>query len=146
MAALKEYSPKRVLVSFDGRDISGYADGTFISVARAVPTFTLNVGSDGGGTRVRSGNRSGTVTITLRNAAARNGFLTDTMRDEEADPAIPHVAALQVKDFAGNTLHDCDKAYLQGFPQDDMGSDEGNREWVFMCLNLNMQPRGALDA
>ncbi len=147
MGLLKNYDPKQVIVTWKGEQLNnGIADGTFVAMARTNRSFSLNVGGDGGGTRVRSNNRSGTVTLTLRMGSETNAFLSDKLRDEEADPPIPQVGPLEVKDFSGNTLHESPQAFLEGFPDDALATEEGNREWVFLCLELNMDPRGSLEA
>ena len=53
--SLKTYDPKTVMIAWDGIDLNkGIASGTFITIARNERAFSLNVGGDGGGTRVRN--------------------------------------------------------------------------------------------
>ena len=145
MGLLKEYDPKDVVITWDGVLLNeGIADGTFITVTRNERTFALSVGGDGGSTRVRNNNRSGLVTVTLRMGSETNAQLSDKVKDEES--GTPHVAPLLVQDFSGNTLHSSEQAFLDGFPDDSMGTEEGTREWTLLCPILSMDPRGSLEA
>ena len=145
MGALKEYDPKQVVVSWDGVTLNeGIADGTFVSVTRTERVFALSVGGDGGTTRVRQNNQSGTVTVTLRAGSATNELLSVKVQDEETGTS--HVGPLLVKDFSGNTLHESEQAFLEGFPDDAMATEEGTREWVLLCPVLRMFPAGNKDA
>ena len=63
--ALKTYDPKQISVIVGGAIISGFADGEFVTTERNEDAFTLNVGADGEGGRVKSNNKSGRITLTL---------------------------------------------------------------------------------
>ena len=147
MGLLKEYDPKQVIITWDGINLNeGIAEGTFITVARTERTFSLNVGGDGGVTRVRNNNKSGQVTCTLRMGSLTNDALKDRVKDEEDDSATTHVAALKIEDFSGRTLHSSEQAFLDGFPDDEFATEEGNRDWTLLCPVLRMGPAGNKDA
>ncbi len=146
MSALKRYDPKQVICEWDGITLNeGIAEGTFIVVSRQVPRNALNVGADGNGTKVVNNNRSATITVTVRKGSAVNSLLTDRLRDEEKENPIDHTSAASVKDFSGNSQFQSPKAFLVGFPDSDFASDETNREWILMCLECDMEPRGSLE-
>lgn len=140
---LKEYDPKEVIATWDGVVLNdGIATGTFITVARTTRTFSQSTGGDGGATRVRSNDRSATVTITLRMGSETNDALASRATDEELDPPVPHVAALLIQDFSGNTLHSSAQAYLDGPANDEFATEEGNRDWVLLAHDLSMNSGG----
>lgn len=146
MSILKQYDPKKVKLSFDSEDVTeGIAPGTFIVVERTNPRNSLNVGPDGNGTNVTNNDRSGTVTVTLRMGSAINTLLTNKMIAQENANGVPSVGALQLTDFSGSSEADCPKAVLGGFPTDAYADTEGTREWIFLCLELNMKPKGSLE-
>ncbi len=147
MGALKEYDPKLVNITWDGIDLNkGIAAGTFITITRTSRAFSLNVGADGGGTRVRNNDKSAVITLTVRMGSETNALLSDKIKDEELPNPTSHVAALTIKDTLGNTLHQTPQAFLDGFPDDEMADDESTRDWVFLCLEMNMDPRGSNEA
>ena len=51
---LTTYDPKRVIITFGGTPIGGYADGTFVDIAASSEAFTRKVGADGEVTRSKS--------------------------------------------------------------------------------------------
>lgn len=147
MGLLKEYNPKEVIISWDGVNMNeGIASGTFVTLARTTRTFSQNTGGDGGTTRVRSNDQSASVTVTLRAGSETNEKLSNRATDEELDPPTPHVAALLVQDFSGNTLHSAPQAYLDGPANDEFATEEGNREWVLLTPQLLMGHGGNKDA
>lgn len=142
---LKEYDPREVIITWDGVNLNrGIAEGTFITIARTKRTFSLNVGGDGGGTRTRDNDRSGVVEVTIRMGSVTNGELSDKVKDEEMGTS--HVGELMIKDFSGETLHTSPQAFLDGFPDDAFATEEGDRVWRLLCLDLNMDPRENKDA
>lgn len=146
MSILRQYDPKKVALTWDDIDITeGIAAGTFISVSRNVPRNSLNVGADGGGTNVVANDRSGVVTVTLRKGSAVNAALSDKMKEQEAENGTPSVGKLGIKDFSGESQVDSPKAVLQGFTDMSFSDTEDNNEWSWLCLDLNMDPRGSLE-
>lgn len=147
MGLLKEYDPKQVIITWDGINLNdGIAEGTFVTISRTERTFNLNVGGDGGSTRVKNNNKSGQVVCTIRKGSVTNGLLSDRVIDEEKDDPVTHVAPLTIKDFSGNTLHSAEQAFLDGPADDEFGTDEGNLDWTLVCPVLRMDPRGNKDA
>ncbi len=147
MGALKDYNPKEVNITWDGIDLNkGIIVGTFITVARNTRTFTLNVGADGGGTRIRSNDKSAVITLSQRKGSETNSLLTDRLIDEELPNPITHVAPMTIKDNSGNTLHESPQVWLDGPPDDAFGTDEETVEWTFLCLDLSVKVRGSKEA
>ena len=82
---LKQYDPKLVIITWGSEDISsGIAADEFITIARLERGSTMNVGGDGGATRVVNNNRTSTVTVTYRKGASTLDFLADKVSNEEA--------------------------------------------------------------
>ena len=147
MGLLKEYDPKQVIITWDGVPINeGIAEGTFITIARNTRTWALNVGGDGGATRVHSNDRSVVVTVSLRMGSGTNDLLSSRVADEELDPPVSHVGALTIMDNTGNTLHFAEQAFLDGPPDDEFATEEGNRDWVLLAPVMSMGVGGNKDA
>ncbi len=147
MGALKEYDPKQVNITWDGIDLNkGIIAGTFITIARNTRTFSVNVGADGGGTRIRSNDKSAVITLSLRKGSETNSLLTDRLLDEELPNPVGHVAPMMIKDNTGNTLHEGAQTFLDGPPDDAFGNEEETVEWTFLCLDLSLKVRGSKEA
>lgn len=132
----KTYNPKRVAVSFAGRLLTGFADGTFITVSRNEDTFALAVGSDGEAARSASSNRSGRVTLTLMQTSASNDILSALAATDER--TNQGTGALMVKDASGRTVVLAAEAWIVKPADAELGREIGNREWVFETGDLEI--------
>lgn len=130
----KTYNPAQVALVFNGHEISGYADGSFVTVARDEDAFALTTGSSGEGVRSKSNNKSGTITVTLLQSSGSNAFLSGFAELDELSGGGQ--GALLVKDNSGDSLHVCESAWIQKVPDAEYGREAGSREWVFRTDNL----------
>ena len=62
--AVRTYDPKQVIITVGGVPMSGFADGSFLTIDRDDNQWTKVTGADGTSTRIKSNNRSGNMTIT----------------------------------------------------------------------------------
>lgn len=72
MATIYQYTPEEVQLIVAGVPIHGFADGTFITFEWAEDLYTTVVSADGEVSRARSANRSGTMTVTLKQTSDSN--------------------------------------------------------------------------
>lgn len=136
------YDPGRVVFSFGSILITGgYMDGTFIACERAEDAFSMSVGAAGDVTRVRSRNRTGSVTLTLQAASSLNDSLTAIAVADELFGTGSY--PLQVKDLNGNTVVEAPAAWIRKRPATEFADEASGREWVFDCDNLNIVAGGA---
>lgn len=126
--AVKEYNPGDVVITYGGRVISGFADGTFVNVSRNENAWSLQVGTDGEGTRSKSNNRSGQFSFSLMQSSDSNEYLSGlALVDEQSgDNALP----LQVKDNSGTSIYNAETAWIVKVPDSEFSREAGPREWV----------------
>jgi hypothetical protein len=136
MALFHNYDPQRVVGSFRGIPFLAYMDGTFLSVARTEDAFTPQVGATGDVTRVRSRDRSGTVTLTLQAASPSNTLLSAVAVEDELFGT--GFGPLMIKDLNGDTLVQAEVAWIQKLPDTEFSDEASGREWVFACAELFM--------
>lgn len=122
------YDPKQVSVIVGGQIGQGFADGTFVKVERNDPAFNLKVGVDGEGTRAKSNNKSGKVTITLMQSSSFNDVLSGFAAADEL--ANAGVVPVLVKDNSGRSLFACATAWVQKYPDSEFAKEVGTRTWV----------------
>jgi len=139
---IKTYDPKKVLVLFGPIAMSGYADGSFVKVARNSPTWKTHTGADGEGARSKSNDRSGKVTVTLMQSSPVNALLSATAAADEL--ANAGVYPLFVKDNSGRSLHAAANAWIEQLPESDYARELGVREWIFASENLQSFDGGSL--
>ena len=134
--ALKEYDPGQVQLSFFGVIVTGFADGTMITVERDEKTWTKKVGADGEVARTRVRNSSGKITFTLMSTSSSNAELAALIIIDEFSGA--GVGPALVKDNSGIDLHAAAEAWLSGPPPAEYGDESSDREYELDCADLDM--------
>lgn len=131
---MKNYAPDDIVVTIGTHVAGGFADGTFVTVARQNDSFSSTAGADGEVARARSNDKRGTITLTVLQTSLTNRFLsTLLLLDENTGGGIVPVV---VRDRNGNTLHVASEAWVQK-PADAAYSKEiESREWVLECAVL----------
>lgn len=135
-----QYDPGRVVASFRGVLLEGFAEGSFISAERNEDGFTTEVGAAGDVTRTRSRNRTGLVTFTLQAAAPGNDMLSAIATLDELTGA--GAGPLLVKYLDGTTALAASTAWIKKYPTVEFGAESGSREWVIECAELLMHVGG----
>jgi len=133
---LKTYDPSEVALIFAGFPISGFADGTFVSVDQNEDSFNLVVGTDGEGARAKSNNRSATITFTLLQTSASNAFLAAQHNIDIRSPNGDGIGSLLVQDNSGLSLYSADKSWVRKPPVAEFGREVGSREWTIETHEL----------
>lgn len=142
MPLFKNYDPARVVVTFKGIPIRGYAEGTFVSVERDEDSFEKAVGSQGDVTRVRKRNRAGRATLTLQQSSPTNDELSAlALLDEQTGLGY---GPLMVKDLNGTTLASAAVAWLVRPASVSFADGAEGREWMIDCAELTMTVGGSL--
>lgn len=134
MGRVRQYDPALVVLTVDGQDISGFADGTFVLASRNNDLFTLTVGADGEATRSKSNDLSGRITVTLQQTSISNDIFSaladaDELSNQGSFP-------IQVKDASGNTLSSAETAWVVKKADATFGKETENREWIIEAACL----------
>ena len=138
--AVKTYDPNAVIVTVGGFVMSGFADGTAIQAARNEDAWSTQIGVDGEGTRSKSNNRSGTITISLMQSSDSNQVLSNFALTDDASGggAVP----VMIKDGNGDTLLVAETAWVKKMADVEYSREAGAREWVLETDNLVMNVGG----
>lgn len=133
--ALRIYDPKDVVITFGSAgEVTGFADGSFVSIEFNEDFYSLQIGSDGEGTRSKSNNLSARITITLMQDSPSNDDLSTILKaDLEADAIAD---GIQVKDLNGTSLYIAEKAWIVRYPTSEFGREATGREWIIETDNL----------
>lgn len=125
---VKTYDPKQVAVIVGGKIMAGFADGSFVKVERNEQAFNLKVGVDGEGTRAKSNNLSGKVTITLMQSSDSNDDLSGFAAADELSNtgAVP----MLIKDASGRSLFSAVTAWVQKYSDAEFAKEAMTRAWV----------------
>lgn len=133
---VKTYDPKAVAVIFGGKIITGFGDGTFVVVERNEQTFNLKVGVDGEGTRAKSNNKSGKITLTLMQSSSSNDDLSAFAAADELSNT--GVAPCLIKDSNGTTVCAAATAWIQKPANVEDAKEVGTRTWVIESDEVDM--------
>lgn len=144
MSNFHTYSPDRVILTFAGMIINGFAPDTFIEVERDEDGFMKSVGSLGDVARSKNLNRGGKVTVTLMAVAPINTLIADFALVDELDPTTGVTGDLQLKDLGGDMVCHADNAWVLKFPKIERGKESGTVQWVFDCAEIEVYPGGNL--
>ncbi len=125
---MKEYSPKDVQVIFGGNIISGFADGSMVTISREVDGFTKHTGSQGEVTRVKSANKSGEASIMLAQSSPSNLILSAIEAADEltSNGILPFI----VKDVSGKSIYFAGEAWIRKTPDSEFSDVVTDREWI----------------
>ena len=131
--ALRTFDPKEVSIIFGEYIIRGFAE-TQISVARDNAAYEMVIGADGEATRVKSNDRSGTITITLQQSSPSNDDLsTIALADELSNTGL---RPFYMKDNLGNSLYSAATAFIEQIPEASFGKTANDRTWIIKTDNL----------
>lgn len=134
--AVKNYDPAEVSLICGGAIISGFADDEFISVERNEQAYTRSSGADGEGTRSKSNDRSGLITLTLKQTSESNDVLSGFALADELNNGgtFPFL----MKDNNGTTLHASEVTWVQKMPASARAKEAGEVTWVLESNELTM--------
>jgi hypothetical protein len=140
MANFNTYSPDRVIVTFAGMIINGFAPDTFVEIERDEDGFMKYVGSLGDVARTHNLNRAGKVTLTLMAVAPINDSLSQYAIVDEIDGDA--FGELMVKDLSGNMVCHAEIAWVLKWPKIERGKESGTIQWVIDCADIEVFPGG----
>lgn len=133
---MKTYSPKNYDVIFAGVLLTGFAEGTFVTIATEGPGFSDVVGVDGEVTRNRLYDRRATVTVSLMQTSESNDEL-QAIYDSDRDGINGEgVGGLRIVDREGTTIFEAEDAWIQNDPDAELGAEASSRDWEIRCANL----------
>lgn len=139
-APTKTFDSSKIVCTFHGLPITGYADGTFVSVERDSASFTKTVGADGEVARAASPDKSGTIKFTLLQTSQSNDLLSAELEADEASGN--NVKPVQIKDLFGRTLITGAEAWLERPAPVSFSKEVEAREWTIHVAALTMHEGG----
>ncbi len=132
---LASYSPEDVVFLIGGIiPITGFADGTFITIHKASQIYETVVTTDGKISRTQVENPLYTVNLSLSSVAQDNEILTalSFLDRKTGRGKVP----ILVRDHLGTSLFYASVAWIEGIPDVTYGVDVSNRDWVFNCVGV----------
>ena len=129
MGGVKTYLADRVIINFNGVNLTGYADGEFCVVSPNAEAWTKTSGADGEKVRSRSNDFSHTVDINLLQSSKSNDYLSGVAEVDRLTGLGK--GPLLITDLSGSTLHFWPEAWIQQNADSAFGKEAGERSWTF---------------
>lgn len=121
MAEVRTWDPQKCMIILGAAPMSGFADGTFVTVEQDEVSFTKRVGADGEVTRSKRAQKSATMQLTLMATATMNAILSAY---HEADLIFP----VLIKD--GANIIASGEAWVEKPPPFERGVESGDAQWT----------------
>lgn len=143
---LGTYSPEDVIITI-GNDnfshiLSGYVDGTFITITRVVDHSTPYVGADKTNARVVRSVKNCDITLTLHQTSESNDVLSQLLTRDETSRDGSDLFYITIKDTRGRTVASSPVCYIVTNPDSDFGTDIAERAWGLHAINMTHHTGG----
>lgn len=134
---MKVYSAKAISLSFANLQITGWADGDFISIDNESDGFGDAVGTDGEVTRWDNNDERANVMITLMQTSSVNDKLSALHRLDKLSPNGAGIGSFYCKDTNGTSTYSGESTWIVKRPEATFGR-EGNkpRVWKLRVASL----------
>lgn len=145
MSVTRNYDPARVTLVVNGKQITGFADGTFIKITRMTPSFSSKAGAGGEVVRTRSRDKRGKIEITLLPSSPSNDDLSAAIAtDEQIAGGVGAVGPFMLKELNGTTVATAGETWVTQPADLEFAADPTNRPWVLECADVKMFVGGLL--
>lgn len=123
------YDPSEVQIIMGGAPMTGFADGTFISISFDEDQYTKTVGADGEVSRSKSNNNTATITLTLKQTSASNDVLSALhLADQLSNGGV---VPFMLKELgSGRTLCFAQAVWVQKLADVAYSKDVEDRSWI----------------
>lgn len=122
------YDPKKVIVIFGSRTITGFAEDDIISIKPHGEGMQLFVGADGAVARSVDPDHTFEVTFHLSSASKSNAYLSKCYNADRLTGQF--IVPLLIKDLGGDTLFAASQAWVANFPEATRSRTIETQDWV----------------
>jgi hypothetical protein len=133
---METYDPSKIIVTWNGIRITGFAPGEFVQVEPNADLYSTTVGAGGEVARSRNPDESAKVTLTLLGTSRVNDLLSAKMKQDKLSNT--GWGALLIKDLLGTTLVTSSRCWIERMPTVGMGAEVPTRQWVMRAAELNV--------
>lgn len=138
---IKQYDPKKVAVILGPHIVTGFADGTFVSMVRTGDQWNHKSGADGEEMRSKTNDRRGELTLTLMASSSSNSYLQGLLTADEL--TSEGGAPLLIKDISSDAgLVSSEYVWVKKDPDFVRAREDQSVTWVLSCKTPQMISSG----
>ncbi len=139
---LGTYAPEDMTVVISVNEIThalgGWAEGTFISVERSMPSSAMVQGATrSGNCRVFRSNTAAMVTITLTQSSSDNDVLMSIWKKDSETRDNSWLFNMTLLDGTGRSSFHCNQCYIENVPTATYGTEAESRTWVIHAMQMD---------
>ncbi len=133
---VRTYDPKEVHIIVGGFEMTGFADGVFLTVSRNNDAYSRVNGADGESSRAKSNDKSGLAVISLQQTSPSNDILSAFAIADEISNA--GVIPLIVTDSLGTTTLFSGEGWVKKIPDAAFAKEVSNRDWNLDLASIDV--------
>lgn len=137
------YDPKEVQILVNGVPISGFADGSFLTINFTNPMWTKQVGADGAGVFSKSNDLQADIEFVLLPSSLSNDYLDGLFQADLASNA--GLFNMVIKDNNGNSIYATEGARIAQQPGRDYQKEAQPVTWPIITTRLQPKTGGSTD-
>lgn len=134
------WDPQKFIITIGAINAVQFAPGTFIKAMFNEDLYSLEMGADGEGCRIRNANESGRFEITLLKSSPTNDLLAALSALDRASGQ--GVVPVQVKDGNGSAVASAGNAWVVKPADLERGKELGDVTWILETDKLKMTQGG----
>lgn len=135
MASLKHYAPSDVTITIAAfHSVSGYADGTFVSIKKDTQQMGTIRAMDGTMSRIKSPDTGWKVELTLAQTSDTNDVLSILWNADKLTGLGKF--PLFIKDGNGSTMFMAASAWVESVPDVVFSNQMETRTWTLSCTDV----------
>lgn len=132
---LANYSPERVNIVIGAiHTVTGFSDGSFVTIEKVSPTFTVKESADGVVSRTMNPSSLYTVRLTLAQSSDSNEVLS-WMHNADLITKGRAKFPMTIKDASGNSVMFSAEAWIATVPPTTYSNNIEVREWEIVCAD-----------
>lgn len=127
---VETYDPTQVTMTVAGKTITGFGEGTYITVRREEDQYITHVGAQGEVSRTKNANNVGVIEVTLKLVAPANALLAQLANSDGL------FTASVTDSFMGTTIMSGSKCWMSRSPDKTFGDRDAGRTWQITVSDL----------
>lgn len=141
------YSPEDMTVVISVNEVThavgGWAEGSFLSVERAMASSTMVLGATAAGAcRVFRSNPAATVSMTLTSSSSDNDVLMSIWEKDSETRDNSWLFNMTLLDGTGRSSFHCSQCYIENIPTATFGTETESRTWVIHAMQMKQYVGG----